>query len=161
MFSFTEQSVRADRYFAVEFIAHRPIEIVHIQWTVVDDRRRLVGPEDPHGIGFGFRTAGQFETIVKNVEGMENNCVRFLNPIFIAGPVASIFHRTRRTKNLLDGQRTEFLLVKDGGIEDDQDGRRESGAPILSLFDHFDLGQQLIVVKDLKKEKRRVDRDRR
>ena len=73
----TEESVGGERDLAVEFVTHRPIESVGFQERIIDHGRRLIGPENPDGIGFGFRTTRNAVVIVLDIVGVKDQRVGF------------------------------------------------------------------------------------
>ena len=58
LISSTEQAVGPQGDFAVHAVAHRPIETMDVQETVVDDGRRFVRPENPNGVRLRIRSSG-------------------------------------------------------------------------------------------------------
>ena len=72
----TKESVGGERDLTVEFVTHRPIESVGFQERIIDHGWRLIRPENPDGIGFGFRTTRNAVVIVLNIVGVKDQRVR-------------------------------------------------------------------------------------
>lgn len=75
--SLAEQTVGGQRHFTVGFVTDRPIELIRLKKSVIDDGRRFVGPENPDGVGFAVRSLWNRTLMILNVVGVDDHGIGF------------------------------------------------------------------------------------